>query len=52
MSNRISPWEANISLNESNSLVFEFAKPPIHHNGMEYTGFTVKYYYSWGKGIR
>ena len=44
--------EANVSLSSRNLLVFEFAKPPVHHNGPAYTGFAVKYYYSWGKGYR
>ena len=44
--------EMNVSLNPQNSLVFEFAKAMVHQNGPAYTGFAVKYYYSWGKGYR
>lgn len=44
--------EVNISLNPSNSLVFAFAKALVHQNGPTYTGFAVKYDYTWGKGYR
>jgi outer membrane putative beta-barrel porin/alpha-amylase len=44
--------ELNVSLNPQNSLVFEFAKAPLHHNGPAYSGFAVKYLYSWGKGYK
>ena len=42
----------NISLNAQNSLEFEFARALVHDNGPAYTGFAVKYTYSWGKGYR
>lgn len=44
--------EVNVSINNQNSLVFEFAKPLVHQNGPSYTGFAVKYDYVWGKGYR
>jgi hypothetical protein len=44
--------EVNVSPNFRNSLVFEFAKALVHQNGPAYTGFVVKYIYSWGKGYR
>jgi hypothetical protein len=44
--------EVNVSLNSQNLLVFEFAKPVVHQNGPSYTGFAVKYTYSWGKGYK
>jgi Putative MetA-pathway of phenol degradation len=42
--------ELNVSINNQNSFVFEFAKPLVHRNGPTYTGFAVKYDYVWGKG--
>ena len=44
--------ELNVSLNPQNSLIFEFARALVHHNGPAYTGFAVKYDYSWGKGYK
>jgi hypothetical protein len=44
--------EMNISLNPRNSLVFEFAKAVVHHNGPALVGFSVKYDYTWGKDYR
>ena len=44
--------EVSLSLNPHNSLVFEFAKALVHQNGPAFTGFAVKYIYSWGKGYR
>ena len=44
--------EMDISLNSRNSLVFEFAKAVVHHNGPALVGFSVKYDYIWGKGYR
>lgn len=44
--------EVNLSLNPRNSLVFEFARAVVHKNGPAYTGFSVRYDYSWGKGYR
>ncbi|HTS56586.1 MAG TPA: transporter [Terriglobales bacterium] len=44
--------EMNVSINTRNSLLFEFAKAPVHQNGPALTGFTVKYDYTWGKGYQ
>lgn len=44
--------EVNVSLSSKNTLVFEFAKPVLHKNGPTYTGFVMKYSYTWGKGYR
>ncbi|HXY03675.1 MAG TPA: transporter [Terriglobales bacterium] len=44
--------ELNLSLNSRNSLVIEFAKALVHHNGPAIVGFTVKYDYTWGKDYR
>jgi hypothetical protein len=44
--------EVNVSINSRNVLVFEFAKAMVHQNGPGYTGFSVEYLYSWGKGLR
>jgi len=33
-------------------MVLEFAKSMVHENGPAYTGFRVKYLYSWGKGYK
>ena len=44
--------EVNVSINRQNSFVFEFAKPLVHQNGPTYTGFALRYFYSWGKGYR
>jgi hypothetical protein len=35
-----------------NLLVLEFPKALVHRNGPGYTGFTLKYIYSWGKGYK
>jgi hypothetical protein len=44
--------EISISVNSRNSLVLEFAKVPVHHNGPALAGFSVKYDYTWGKGYK
>jgi len=44
--------EMNVSLTPRNSLVFEFAKALVHHNGPTLVGFSVKYDYTWGKDYR
>lgn len=44
--------ELSFSLNPQNSLIFEIARVPVHQNGPSYTGFALKYDYSWGKGYR
>jgi len=41
--------EMNVSMNSSSSLLFEFAKTLVHENGPAFTGFAVKYDYTWGK---
>jgi len=42
----------NVSLNAQNSFEFAFSKAVVHDNGPAYTGFAVKYNYSWGRGYR
>jgi len=44
--------EMNVSLSPRNTLVLLFAKNLVHQNGPAYTGFSVKYIYSWGKGYK
>jgi hypothetical protein len=44
--------EVNVSLNRQNLLVFQIVKALVHQNGPAYTGFAVKYSYSWGRGYR
>ena len=44
--------EMNVSLGPRNVLVFVFAKALAHQNGPAYTGFSVRYIYSWGKGYK
>jgi hypothetical protein len=44
--------EMNVSLSSRNSLVFEFAKAVVHHNGPALVGFSVRYDYTWGKDYR
>ena len=44
--------EVNVSLNSRHSLVIEFAKAVVHHNGPALVGFSVKYDYTWGKAYR
>jgi hypothetical protein len=44
--------EMNVSLKSRNSLVFEFAKALVQHNGPALVGFSVKYDYTWGKAYR
>jgi len=44
--------EMDVSLDSRNSLVFEFAKALVHHNGPALVGFSVKYDYTWGKAYR
>ena len=43
--------EINFSLNARNSLIIEFAKAVLHQNGPALVGFSVRYDYTWGKGI-
>ena len=44
--------EMNVALSARNTLVLVFAKNLVHQNGPAYTGFSVKYVYSWGKGYK
>lgn len=44
--------EMNISLNERNTLIFEFAKALVHHNGPAVVGFSVRYDYTWARTHR
>ena len=44
--------ELNVSLNSRNSLVLEFAKAAVHRNGPALTGFSVRYDYIWGTGLK
>ncbi|HVN18127.1 MAG TPA: transporter [Dongiaceae bacterium] len=42
--------EMNVTVNSHNSLLFEFAKVLVHHNGPALVGFAVRYDYTWGRG--
>jgi len=44
--------EVNVSVNSRTQLVFKFAKAMVHQTGPAYTGLSVEYIYSWGKGYR
>ena len=44
--------EVHVSVNSRNSLLFEFAKALVHQNGPALVGFSLKYDYIWGKGLR
>jgi hypothetical protein len=44
--------ELSVSINSRNSLLFEFAKALVHHNGPALVGFAVKYDYTWGRGYK
>jgi hypothetical protein len=44
--------EASVAVNSRTQLVFKFAKALVHQNSPAYTGFSVEYIYSWGKGVR
>jgi hypothetical protein len=44
--------EMSVSINDRNSLLIEFAKAPVHHNGPAVAGVSVKYDYAWGSGYR
>ncbi len=44
--------EINVSINNRNSLLFEFADALVHRNGPAIVGFGVKYDYAWGKGYK
>jgi hypothetical protein len=44
--------EANVSINPRNLLVFKFAWALVYKNGPSYTGFSLEYIFSWGKGYK
>jgi hypothetical protein len=44
--------EINVSINNRNSLLFEFGDALVHRNGPALVGFSVKYDYTWGKGYK
>jgi len=44
--------EVNVSLNARNTLIFVFARALVHENGPNSTGFSVRYDYIWGKGLK
>lgn len=44
--------EVSISLNARNSIILEYGKAAVHHNGSPLGGFSVKYDYLWGKGYK
>jgi hypothetical protein len=44
--------EASWSANEHHSLNLVFAKAVVHKNAPAYTGFALKYVYSWGTGSK
>jgi hypothetical protein len=44
--------ELNVSINPRNLLVFKFAKALVHQNGTAFTGFSLEYIYTWGKGYK
>lgn len=44
--------EINVSINNRNSLLFEFADALVHRNGPALVGFSIKYDYIWGKGYK
>lgn len=43
--------ELGIALSTRNSMVLEFAKAVVHQNGPALVGFSVRYDYTWGKGL-
>lgn len=44
--------EVGVSLASQHSLLFALAKALVHHNAPDASGFSVKYDYVWGKGLR
>ena len=44
--------EVNVNINSRNSLLFEFAKAPVHQNGPALVGFAVKYDFTWSGGSK
>jgi len=44
--------DVNVSLNAQNLIVVQFGKALLHQNAPASSGFTLKYFYSWGKGYR
>lgn len=43
--------EVGVSLSSRNSLLLEFGKAVVHQNGPALVGFSVRYDYTWGKGL-
>jgi hypothetical protein len=41
--------QVNVSINSRNSLTFEFSKAFVYQHGEAFTGFAVRYFYSWEK---
>jgi hypothetical protein len=44
--------EVSMSVTAQHTLAVQFGKALVHENGPAYTGFVVKYSYTWGKGYR
>lgn len=44
--------EVNVSINPKNVLVVKFARALVYENGPSYTGFSLEYIFSWGKGYQ
>ena len=44
--------EANWALNSRNSIALVFAKAIVHENAPAYTGVSLKYFYTWGRGYQ
>jgi hypothetical protein len=44
--------EASFSLSAKHSILLLFAKGVLHRNGPAYTDFSVRYLYSWGRGLK
>ena len=43
--------EMGVTLSARNSLLLEFGKAVVHQNGPALVGFSVRYDYTWGKGL-
>ena len=44
--------EASWAVNSRNSIALVFAKAIVHENAPAYTGVSLKYFYSWGRGYK
>jgi hypothetical protein len=44
--------ELNLSITTQHAVVLQFGKALVHQNGPAYTGFAVKYSYTWGRGYK